>query len=229
MSKESYLRGFCKTAEAHGVDPTVLAQFAAANPTVKQADVDLLGRANSVYDRLAAAYRNKVPLHARDVLGNLQLASTRVLNRTVPAVMDLGARTVGFAGGALTGGVEAHRKAQEQGSPAAFLHALRGAWRGGLVGSDSLSTLTKPYADKVRGFNRRIGLQNLEDTAQSHVNDIHQEVLRKAQQNPAEADDILNAHHAAKIVEPSARLAQTAAFLSPLTAGWGSTGASLHK
>jgi len=28
MSKESYARGFCKTAEAHGVDPTALAKYA---------------------------------------------------------------------------------------------------------------------------------------------------------------------------------------------------------
>ena len=29
MSKESYIRGFCKAAEAHGVDPQALAKFAA--------------------------------------------------------------------------------------------------------------------------------------------------------------------------------------------------------
>ena len=28
MSKESYIRGFCKSAEAHGVDPKALAKFA---------------------------------------------------------------------------------------------------------------------------------------------------------------------------------------------------------
>jgi len=28
MSKESYARGFCKAAEAHGVDPTALAKYA---------------------------------------------------------------------------------------------------------------------------------------------------------------------------------------------------------
>ena len=28
MSKESYARGFCKAAEAHGVDPTQLAKYA---------------------------------------------------------------------------------------------------------------------------------------------------------------------------------------------------------
>lgn len=28
MSKESYIRGFCKAAEAHGVDPQALAKFA---------------------------------------------------------------------------------------------------------------------------------------------------------------------------------------------------------
>ena len=31
MSKESYVRGFCKTAEAAGVDPQALAKFAAVN------------------------------------------------------------------------------------------------------------------------------------------------------------------------------------------------------
>jgi len=29
MSKESYIRGFCKVAEAHGIDPVQLAKFAA--------------------------------------------------------------------------------------------------------------------------------------------------------------------------------------------------------
>ena len=29
MSKESYIRGFCKAAEAHGIDPQALAKFAA--------------------------------------------------------------------------------------------------------------------------------------------------------------------------------------------------------
>lgn len=31
MSRESYIRGFCKVAEAHGVDPVQLAKYAATN------------------------------------------------------------------------------------------------------------------------------------------------------------------------------------------------------
>ena len=38
MSKESYIRGFCKAAEAHGVDPVRLAKFAAAKRLFSLAD-----------------------------------------------------------------------------------------------------------------------------------------------------------------------------------------------
>lgn len=34
MSKESYIRGFCKAAEAHGINPVQLAKYAATNETV---------------------------------------------------------------------------------------------------------------------------------------------------------------------------------------------------
>ena len=69
MSKESYIRGFCKAAEAHGVDPQSLAKYAAEKqaqqplgsgklgPTKENAaDYKLLNKMEDSPFRYATAY-----------------------------------------------------------------------------------------------------------------------------------------------------------------------------
>lgn len=52
MSKESYARGFCKVAEAHGIDPVALAKYAAEKGPKYKTD----GYAPAVVARLGTKY-----------------------------------------------------------------------------------------------------------------------------------------------------------------------------
>lgn len=166
----------------------------------------------------------KLPFHARDVLGNFSLGSAQVLNRTVPGAMDVLAGMVGGLGGAITGGVHGYRKGSEAGQGHALSEAAKGAFNEAVAGGDSLGTLMRPYSDRVRGFNKAIGLQYLEDRAREHVEGLDQELDRMVNSNPHEADDMRDAHQAAKMVGPSTRIAATAPILGKVTDGWGTLG-----
>ena len=68
MSKESYARGFCKVAEAHGIDPSSLATYAASMS--KQA-VDFKSRIANLFKDAPPFSSNWDLLHAKQLDGRL--------------------------------------------------------------------------------------------------------------------------------------------------------------
>lgn len=70
MSKESYVRGFCKAAEAHGIDPVALAKFAQWAPK----DVARFGSKKSIPSYSSTYDVGGNIRSPRDLLGNIWMA-----------------------------------------------------------------------------------------------------------------------------------------------------------
>lgn len=85
MSKESYARGFCKVAEAHGIDPVALSKFASGTDVKK----DPIERAG-----IGTGFDNRVheTIYGDFFPGNKDSYVGRLLGNTVPKEDDYIAR-----------------------------------------------------------------------------------------------------------------------------------------